>query len=375
MSSMKRVIIVEDDAVIAHLHQVIVRQLGHEVIASFDTGADAVAFLRTNEADLVLMDVRLDGELKDGIELMHEIRSFSQVPVVYISGHADKEVYHRASDTDMIGFLTKPIDSNQLDSLLVSVQDISESLRYAKKVQDCIFPERKEIAEVFPHHAVINKPKHIVGGDIVYFRYVPREHRVIAGVLDCTGHGVPAALLSVLAHETLNSCVDESEGLDGLLERFNNKLYRRLMKSGDFGSHQSVDVALAEIDLVNHTISISGAHRPVFYYDSATDTMEQYRFQTSAIGTNEKKAADFQVVTRGYAPKDNLYFFTDGITDQMGGANDKKLKRSSLFSFLHRITNNPMLQQEIEMNYFFYKWRGESEQTDDVTIFALNFQR
>jgi serine phosphatase RsbU (regulator of sigma subunit) len=371
---MKRVIIVEDDAVISHLHQLIVRQLGHEVIASFVSGKDAVEFLKSNDADIVLMDVRLD-DGQDGIEIMREIRAFSSIPVVYISGHTDKDVYHRASDTDMVGFLTKPIDSNQLDSLLVSVQDISESLRYAKKVQDCIFPERKEIAEVFPYHAVINKPKHIVGGDIVYFRYVPREHRVIAGVLDCTGHGVPAALLSILAHETLNSCVDESEGLDSLLEKFNNKLYRRLMKSVDFGAHQSVDVALAEIDLINQTISLSGAHRPVFYFDSNVGAIEEYRFQTPAIGPQERKASDFQVVKRSYSPKDNLYFFTDGITDQMGGANDKKLKRASLLNFLSRITHNQMLQQEIEMNYFFYKWKGECEQTDDVTIFALNFQR
>jgi two-component system, response regulator PdtaR len=102
---MKRVIIVEDDAVISHLHQLIVRQLGHEVIASFVSGKDAVEFLKSNDADIVLMDVRLD-DGQDGIEIMREIRAFSSIPVVYISGHTDKDVYHRASDTDMVGFLT-----------------------------------------------------------------------------------------------------------------------------------------------------------------------------------------------------------------------------------------------------------------------------
>lgn len=372
---MKRVIIVEDDAVISHLHRVIVNQLGHEVVGCFDSGKEAIDFLKGHEADLILMDVRLEDSSKDGIEVMKEIREFSAIPVVYISGHANKELYHRASDTDMVGFLTKPVDPNQLDSLLVSVQDLSESLRYAKKVQDCIFPERKEIAEVFPHHAIINKPKHIVGGDIVYFRYVPKEHRVLAGVLDCTGHGVPAALLSVLAHETLNSCVDESNNVAQLLANFNNKLHRRLMKSGDFASHQSIDLALAEIDLVNHKMSISGAHRPVVFYDSQKDELVNYKFQAASIGTEERQESDFEVIHRDFDRKDNLYFFSDGITDQMGGAFDKKLKRSCLMEFLKRITQNQMLQQEIEMNYFFYKWKGDYEQTDDVTIFALNFQR
>ena len=372
---MKRVIIVEDDAVISHLHRVIVNQLGHEVVGCFDSGSEAVDFLKQNEADLILMDVRLEDSSKDGIEVMKEIREFSSVPVVYISGHANKDLYHRASDTDMVGFLTKPVDPNQLDSLLVSVQDISESLRYAKKVQDCIFPERKEIAEVFPHHAIINKPKHIVGGDIVYFRYIPREHRVIAGVLDCTGHGVPAALLSVLAHETLNSCVDESTNIAQLLANFNNKLHRRLMKSGDFGSHQSIDLALADIDLIHNKISISGAHRPVVYFDSVKDELVTYKFHALSLGGEEKEEKDFEVIERNFNRADNVYFFSDGITDQMGGAFDKKLKRSSLMEFLQRITHNQMLQQEIEMNYFFYKWKGDFEQTDDVTIFALNFQR
>jgi CheY-like chemotaxis protein len=372
---MKKVVIVEDDPIIQYLHKIFVERMGHQVVGCFDKAPDVIEFLRQNEADLVLMDIRLDSSEKDGIQVMREVKQFSQVPVIYVSGYLDKESYTRALDTEMMGVFSKPVEQFQLESVIGSLQELTDSMRYARQIQDSIFPKREDIDRVFPHHLSVYKPKQILSGDFIYYRYIPRESRVLTGVADCTGHGVPAALLSVLAHETLNSAVDESSDLAEILRLFNNKLVSKLSKNSDQFQHDTVDLAIADIDLVNRTVKIGGARRSIGYFDGVEQAFKEIKFHGSSCGSHELSENPFEIHTREFHEKDRIYFFSDGITDQFGGPQDKKLSKHKFFDFLHSISDRSMFEQEMELNYFFYKWKGYQEQTDDVTVFAFSFWR
>lgn len=370
---MKKVIIVEDDPVIQYLHKVFVNRMGHEVVACFDRGADVVNYLRENEADLVLMDIRLDSSDKDGIAVMKEVREFSSIPVIYVSGYLDQEVYSRALDTEMMGIFSKPVEQYQLESVISSLQELTDSMRYARQIQDNIFPKREEIDRVFPHHLSIYKPKQILSGDFIYYRYIPRESRVLCGVADCTGHGIPAALLSVLAHETLNAAIDETTNLSEVLRIFNNQLVHKLSKNQTPYQHETVDLALADIDLVQRRIKISGAKRSVLYYDHSAAEFKELKFNGISLGSKLLNEHSFEVVDFEYNEKDRIYFYSDGITDQLGGPQDRKLRKENFIDFLRGVSDKSMFEQEMELNYFFYKWKGFQEQTDDVTVFAFSF--
>lgn len=370
---MKKVVIVEDDPVIQYLHKVFVQRMGHEVVGCFDSGTGVADFLRQHEADLVLMDIRLDSSDKDGIAVMKEVREFSSIPVIYVSGYLDQESYSRALDTEMMGIFTKPVEQFQLESVISSLQELTESMRYARQIQDSIFPKREDIDRVFPHHLSVYKPKQILSGDFIYYRFIPRESRVLCGVADCTGHGVPAALLSVLAHETLNSAVDETADLAEILHIFNNKLVHKLSKNQSQFQHDTVDMALADIDLVKRKIRICGARRSVLYYHHDERRFQELKFHGVSMGSKLLDQGAFEVVEFDYKEKDRVYFFSDGITDQLGGPQDKKLRKDKFLHFLESISDRSMFEQEMELNYFFYKWKGYQEQTDDVTVFAFSF--
>lgn len=368
----KKIVIVEDDYIIQELHKHYVENLGHEVIATFESGKDAIEFFKDNNADLILMDIRLEDSL-DGIETMKKIQEIRSIPVVYISGNTEDSNFKRAVNTNMKGFLSKPLAPSQLEDIIDSLNDLTDSILYAERIQKAIFPQRHEIHRTFGNSLYLNRPRNIISGDFCFLVSKLKKSEVIGGVGDCTGHGIPAALLSVLSHEILTSNSKKISDLRLIINKLNSSIIRNLSRlDKENRMSDGLDLVLFRVIPNESKIEISGINRPFIHYDAKTQTHHYHKLKGLSIGNYYKSLDEIPLVSFTYSENDYFYFFTDGITDQFGGPNGKKLMKKGLLEFLDKISEMPPLKREIELEIFLRKWQHNLDQTDDMLFIGIS---
>lgn len=369
----KKIVIVEDDYIIQELHKHYVESLGHEVLAVFTTGDEAIEFFKTNTADLILMDVRLENN-QDGIETMKKIQEMTDTPVVYITGNTEDSNYGRAAKTtNMKGYLAKPVSQNELENIIDSLNLYTDSVIYAQRIQQAIFPHRREIHNIFPNSIYMFRPKDLISGDFPVLVRRRKHDDIVCGVGDCTGHGVPAALLSVLCHEILTSCIKSTFQLEDILKKLNQNILRNLSRSEtDNKVADSLDLIMFRIIGAESRIEISGVQRPFIYFNAKENRHEYYSFKGKNLGTPFDENEPIQKMEFTYNQDDYFYFFTDGITDQFGGKNNKKLMKKGLLALLDHLSTLPVAKREIEMDLFMKNWQGKLDQTDDILFWGVS---
>ncbi len=368
----KNIVIVEDDFIIQELHRHYVENLGHNVVACFERGSDVIDFFKDNTADLIMMDIRLEDSL-DGIETMKRIQEIRSIPVVYISGNTEDSNYKRALNTNMKGFLSKPLAPDELEKVIDSINVLTDSILYAERIQKAIFPQRQEIHKNFANSLYICRPKDIISGDFSFM--VPRKRHgdIVGGIGDCTGHGIPAALLSVLSHEIITSNIRKNKDLKTVINRLNNSIIRNLSRLGkDDGISDGLDLIMFRIVPSESKIEISGIKRPFIHYSAKEKTMQYYSLKGASIGAPIHSLDDIPFYTLPYGEDDYFYFFSDGITDQFGGPQSRKLMKKGLLECLNNLSTMPPLKREIELDIFLRKWQGSLEQTDDMIFMGIS---
>lgn len=368
----KKVVIVEDDYIIQELHRHYVENLGHEVIATFVSGEEAIDFFKSNSADLILMDIRLEDSM-DGIETMKRIQDINPIPVVYITGNTEDSNFRRAVDTNMKGFLSKPLAPNELESVIDSLNDLTDSILYAERIQKAIFPHRQEIHKIFSNSMYIFRPRDIISGDFSLLVKRKKHGDVVGGVGDCTGHGIPAALLSVLCHEILMSSIKKHKELSTVISKLNKSIIRNFSRLDKENSvADALDLILFRVIPSESRIEISGIKRPFIHYNSSTNTHDYYSLKGKSIGTPFADDEEIPSMQFTYNDNDYFYFFTDGVTDQFGGPNQKKLMKKGLISCLNNLSQMPPLKREIELDIFLRKWQDKTAQTDDMLFIGIS---
>lgn len=368
----KKIVIVEDDYIIQELHKLYVSNLGHEVVACFENGWDAIEYFKTNSADLILMDIRLEDSL-DGIQTMSKIQEIRSIPVVYITGNTEDANYKRAINTNMKGFLSKPVLPDELENIIDSLNDLTESIIYAERIQQAIFPQRKEIQNVFKNSIYINRPKDILSGDFCFLSPRRKNGDVVGGIGDCTGHGIPAALLSVLSHEILTSNTRKYKELRSIINKLNQSIMRNFSSTHKENTiFDSLDIILFRVKPNESVIEISGIKRPFIHYDSITQKHHYHNLKGQSIGVPINNTDDIPFESIKYAQDDYFYFFSDGITDQFGGPHAKKLMKKGLLECLDNISGLPPLQRQTELDIFLRKWQHHTDQTDDMIFLGIS---
>jgi phosphoserine phosphatase RsbU/P len=367
----KRIVIVEDDFMIQDLHRHYVEQLGHIVTACFATGIEAVEYFKNNTADLILMDIRLEND-EDGIETMKKINQLSSIPVVYISGNTEESNFRRALNSNFKGFLSKPVMQSEIETIIDSLNDLNESIYYAERIQKTLFPQQKEIKSLFKNYVFINRPKQVITGDFLFALNRKKYADIVGGVGDCTGHGIPAALLSVLSHEMLVNKAKQHQDLKSIIYSLNNNIIKNF--SDDKKENRisdSLDLILFRIDKKNQNIQFSGIKRPFIHFDSEQNTHNYIGLRGNSLGNriDDINAIPFHEIN--YKVGDCFYFFTDGVTDQFGGPLGKKLMKTKLIEFLDQIADLPFSRKQIEIDVFLRKWQNNLEQTDDILFFGI----
>jgi serine phosphatase RsbU (regulator of sigma subunit) len=253
-------------------------------------------------------------------------------------------------------------------------KDMMDSINYAKEIQNAVLPKESYIQQFFSETFLINMPKDIVSGD--FYWCSQSGSKFIVAVGDCTGHGVPAALISMMGYNKLNHIVNVI-GLtkpSHILEQLDFEI-REAFKKED-SEHvipDGMDIAVCAIDRKNNTVEFAGANRPLYYLKNGA--LEIIKGSKKSIGgISEDIDKDFTNHLISKDTMDCIYLFTDGFMDQFGGVQGKKFlcKRfRELISSTHIYTMKE--QKELLINAL-NDWKGDREQTDDICLLGIRFK-
>ena len=251
-------------------------------------------------------------------------------------------------------------------------KDITDSINYAKQIQEALLPPQEDIEKAFKDSFVLFMPKDIVSGDFYWF--VQHEDTVFIAAVDCTGHGVPGAFMSLLGDTALNQVINHSRisKPSEILNNLNNQIRRLLrQESEESESRDGMDIALCAIDLKNNKISFSGAYRPLFHMrDGLIEEIKADRFPIGGYQIEEKNFTNKEIKIKS---GDCIYMFSDGIVDQFGGEKGKKFLSKRFKEILEMNHNKKMKEQYEIIKNNFITWRSDYEQIDDVLVIGIRF--
>lgn len=247
-------------------------------------------------------------------------------------------------------------------------KDITDSIVYAKRIQEAILPPVEKIRTHLPQSFILYKPKDIVSGDFYFFDHTENNSIVIAAV-DCTGHGVPGAFMSIVGHNAINQCVNEYKlNSPGEILKRLNKLVTNNLHSGEKVS-DGMDISLCTIDPGKSKLSYAGAFNPLYHIRDGSLT--EVKADKIMIGSLSGEDAVFTEHAVELQKGDVFYLFSDGYADQFGGPKGKKFKYKTLQQLLVDIHSKPMHEQHEILKNTIEAWQGGLEQVDDILIIGF----
>ncbi len=259
-------------------------------------------------------------------------------------------------------------------------EEIVDSIRYAERIQKSLIPDEKALDAAFAENFVIFRPRDIVSGDFYWFGKTTPEnswsgksgHHLFAAV-DCTGHGVPGAMMSMLGFNALDRALESPfvNSPADMLNFVNNEILRAIREKREQGLQDGMDMVLCAYDRKTKTLQFAGAKNNVYILrNSLFIEVKGDRFP---IG-QEFPVNGFTGFTNHsvkLAPGDTIYAFTDGFPDQFGGEHNKKLKSKPLLEIISTFADKKMAEQKELLLGAFDGWKGENEQTDDVCMLGI----
>ena len=277
-------------------------------------------------------------------------------------------------------------DELKINSSIIEQKNlaITDSIRYAKRIQLATLPYSDIIKKHLPDSFILYKPKDIVSGD--FYAFAKKEEQIIMAVADCTGHGVPGAFMSMIGTNLFNQIINEknitqpSEILNQL-----DKGIERALKQEETDNHDGMDMVICSFNFKENIFQYAGANRPLWLVrkekieDVSAISTEHFKEYMEIIRPNKNPIGGFNQEQKDlftnynfeFKSGDTIYLLTDGYADQFGGDLGKKLLSKRLRDYLIEIKNESMNKQEILLDAFFEKWRGEHEQVDDVLIIGI----
>jgi serine phosphatase RsbU (regulator of sigma subunit) len=251
-------------------------------------------------------------------------------------------------------------------------KEIRDSINYARRIQESILPSGRMIADAFPDHFIFYRPKDVVCGDFYWFG--KRDKDVVIAAIDCTGHGVPGALMTVIGNSLLNQIVTFSgvTSPSEILRQLDNKLHDTLKQHGGNVTSDGMDMAICHYVMGEKKLTFAGARRPLYLVRG--DRISEIKGSKAPIGSYvqgvQKNFVEHQVPVHA---KDRVYLFSDGLQDQFGGNQGKKFMISRLRDLLLAVQALAMPKQKDIIENELKGWQGDQEQTDDMLLIGIGF--
>lgn len=256
----------------------------------------------------------------------------------------------------------------QRDEITLQKKEITDSILYASRIQNAILPPREYISESFKNHFVLFRPRDIVSGDY-YWMYRKGNISIFAAV-DCTGHGVPGAFMSMLGSAFLDEIVTRQEIIpspDEILNRLRHQVIKSLHQTGgENETKDGMDIALVLLDTDTNQLRYSGAFNSLYLIRN--NELIEYKADRMPIGVSFNQDKSFTEHKIDLIKDDCFYIFSDGYIDQFGGQDGKKFKSRNFKNLLLSVYQKPMEEQKIILDNQLDEWRGKIEQIDDVLV-------
>jgi serine phosphatase RsbU (regulator of sigma subunit) len=359
---------------------------------------------------IIISDQRLGENSGDyGHNLLSEIHRISPetINIIYSGNLLLQDLGEAVNKAALFGYFAKPWENEQVrilvrqaamrylqqrelenyqHSLEIKVQqrteeleqknrDILESIQYASRIQQIILPGSELLQQHLGGYSVFYQPRNIVSGDFYWFEHLKEESVSVLAVVDCTGHGVPGAIMSVIGYNALSRIVGEQQlrHPDQILIAI-DQYVRKALKQDDPESlsNDGMDMAICTIYHLTGAVELASAQRPIYLVrKQATEIeiIEPSKYPIGGAYNNINK--EFKPTTLQLESGDRLYFFSDGVPDQFGGPQNKKFSAKRLRELLMSLQTQPITTHGPELAKAFFEWQGTEEQVDDATFFAF----
>lgn len=258
------------------------------------------------------------------------------------------------------------------EKLLEQRRELMASLKYASFIQRAVLPDQNYMENLFREFFIFHQPRDIVSGDFYYCSR--KEDYIVVAVGDCTGHGVPGALMSIMGISFLNEILSirgtirSSRILNLLRERVMKALHQ---KGYELENKDAMDMALCVFHPRSGKLQFSGANNPLYHIRNKVLT--EIKPDKMPVGIDAIEENSFTSHTLQLKPGDIVYLFSDGYPDQFGGPENKKFKYGPLRELLIRISDLSMEEQRTELDQVMSRWKGDEPQVDDILVFGIRF--
>ena len=261
----------------------------------------------------------------------------------------------------------KYIIEHQKDLVEEKQKEILDSITYAKRLQEAILPPENAVKQLFPESFILYKPKDIVAGDFYWMEKVGDV--VLIAVADCTGHGVPGAMVSVVCSNALNRAVLEFGITDpGTILDKTRELVLETFAKSDTDVKDGMDISLASVNVKTGELKWAGANNPLWYIEGGE--FKEIIANKQPIGSSVNPQP-FTTHTLKLGKGDQFFLFTDGYADQFGGDKGKKFKSRPIKEMLLQNAALPANAQKEKLETIFTNWKTNIEQVDDVCILGV----
>lgn len=387
----KRILIVDDTLENVELLAEILKGYKRSIALN---GEDALSIINNNvRPDLILLDVVMPG--MDGFEVCRRLKeneATKEIPVIFITSKSEVEDETRGLELGAVDFIPKPISpaivlarvKNHIElkiarekleakneELAERNKYITDSINYAKRIQSAIFQNEEKLAELFPESFCLYFPKDIVSGDFYWFTEI--DQLKIFAVVDCTGHGVSGAFMSIIGNTLLNEIINQMKITDPgeILSQLDMRVINELQKKENSNTYDGMDMAIGTFDKRKNLLFISSAYRPVYYFqDSKIFEIQGTR---KSIG-DVRKSRNFKTHIIKIDKETEIYLFSDGITDQSNPEN-RKYGSSRLKDTLEKIHKQEMQIQKEILEKDVLNHRATEVQRDDICFMGLRIHK
>jgi len=288
--------------------------------------------------------------------------------IIYIRERSQREMneYLESELAERTQVVLKQKDEIELQNI-----EITDSINYAKRIQSSILPDVNKLRDAFEDAFIIFHPRDIVSGDFYWFDRIDEEIFVIV-CADSTGHGVPGAFMSMIGSTLLQDIVTR-KGItrpSEVLTLLDKQIFSTLNQNIDVGvSNDGMDMVVFEFNVKTRQVRFASAMRPVIIVLGG----ESYyiRGNRCSVGGESVIEKFFDDQEYFLAKGDTVYMFSDGLPDQFGGADGKKMKIARLKKLLEEVSKQPMSEQKEIISNFYFDWKGDYEQVDDILLMGI----
>ena len=373
-----------------------------------ESAYDAIELLKENTIHLVVTDQKMPG--MTGTQFLEQIKpDYPEAISMIITGFSDiDDITDAINKCGIYSYITKPWDArevkltlekaleiyqlrNEKESLIKELFDASinleerveerteeltqannriyDSINYALTIQRAILPDAKSLKEIFNESFIFYKAQDIVSGDFYFFH--DAEEYSLVGAFDCTGHGVPGALLSILGYTALESIIEDGQWHDGsdILSRLNQKVNSHLSVKSERVEEDGMDGSLVLIDKETNQIHMYCANSEISYVQQE----EQYVFKGDRVCIGSQPELDaIEPLTLPYDSISEIYLYSDGYRDQLNEDNTKKFSGKRFRELINQVHELPMSDQMNMLGRELNQWKGpKSHLNDDVMVLGI----